>query len=118
MKRKREIVAKAAKRHPSALPVLLVCIWLGGCGYQQQGGRSDRNISPGYQWHSLYREDIQTVAVPVFTNISYRRGIEISLSKAIIQDIEAAYAIATRWFRRTRPTRFWRVRSVRLPPIR
>jgi len=87
MARKLEIFRKAVKRHLSALLALLVCIGLAGCGYQQQGV-TDRNITPGYQWHSLYREDIQTVAVPVFTNISYRRGVEISLSKAIIQDIE------------------------------
>jgi hypothetical protein len=70
-------------------PVLssILILLLAGCGYQQQG-LYDHNQMPGYQWHSLYREDIQTVAVPVFLNISYRRGMEISLSKAIIQDIE------------------------------
>jgi hypothetical protein len=63
--------------------LLLLC----SCGYQQQGVY-DHNQMPGYQWHSLYREDIQTVAVPVFLNVSYHRGLETSLSKAIIQDIE------------------------------
>ncbi len=61
---------------------------LSGCGYQQSGVY-DKNINAGYQWHSLYREDIQTVAVPVFVNRSYRRGVEISLTKAIIQQLEA-----------------------------
>jgi hypothetical protein len=68
---------------PSSILLLLLC----GCGYQEQGVYGG-NTMPGYQWHSLYREDIQTVAVPVFLNTSYRRGIEINLSKAIIQDIE------------------------------
>ncbi len=66
---------------------VLVLLFLSGCGYQQQGV-DDRNQMPGYQWHSLYREDIQTVAVPVFVNTSYRRGIELNLSKAVVQDIE------------------------------
>jgi Lipopolysaccharide-assembly len=67
--------------------ILLLLLPLTGCGYQQQGV-DDRNQMPGYQWHSLYREDIQTVAVPVFVNTSYRRGMEFSLSKAVVQDIE------------------------------
>lgn len=69
---------------------------LSGCGYQQSGVY-DKNINAGYQWHSLYREDIQTVAVPVFVNRSYRRGVEISLTKAIIQQLER-----TRLIRRLR----------------
>jgi hypothetical protein len=63
-----------------------LCLALFGCGYQQQG--VDGHNMPGYQWHSLYREDIQTVAVPVFVNVSYRKGMEINLSRAVIQDIE------------------------------
>jgi hypothetical protein len=66
---------------------ILVLLFLTSCGYQQQGVY-DRNQMPGYQWHSLYREDVQTVAVPVFINTSYRRGVEFNLSKAVIQDIE------------------------------
>lgn len=59
---------------------------IGGCGYQQSG--MDHENTNGYQWHSLYRQDIQTVAVPVFTNVSYRHGLEVSLTKAVIQQIE------------------------------
>ena len=70
---------------PSSIFLLLLS--LTSCGYQQQGVY-DRNQMPGYQWHSLYREDIQTVAVPVFVNTSYHRGVELSLSKAVVQDIE------------------------------
>jgi hypothetical protein len=72
---------------PSSILPLFLLLALTGCGYQQQGVY-DGNQMPGYQWHSLYREDIQTVAVPVFVNTSYRRGMELSLSKAVIQDIE------------------------------
>ena len=42
----------------------------------------------GYQWRSPYREDIKTVAVPVFVNRTYERGLEVSLSTAVIEDIE------------------------------
>ncbi len=65
------------------LPLCPLC----GCGYQESGVYG-HNQTPGYQWHSLYREDIQTVAVPVFTNRTYRRGIEMDLSKAVIEDVE------------------------------
>jgi lipopolysaccharide assembly LptE-like protein len=42
----------------------------------------------GYQWRSPYREDIKTVAVPVFVNRTYYRGLEVTLSQAVIEDIE------------------------------
>jgi hypothetical protein len=57
-----------------------------GCGYQQMG--VDANLTPGYQWHSLYRQDIQTVAVPVFVNRTFRRGLENELTKSVIQQME------------------------------
>jgi len=69
-----------------ALIVLLSGI--AGCGYQQSGVYSEGTNS-GYEWHSLYREDVQTVAVPVFVNRSFQKGIEVNLSKAVIQQVEA-----------------------------
>jgi len=59
-----------------------------GCGYQQSG---DYTITPqsGYKWKSLYREDVHSVAVPIFTNKDFHRGVEFSLTKAIITQIEA-----------------------------
>jgi len=74
-----------------ALPLLVV-----GCDYAQgrmgQGFQSggDRNEpEAGYRWNSLYREDVQTVAVPVFTNKSFRRGVEMRLTQAVIKQLEA-----------------------------
>jgi hypothetical protein len=58
-----------------------------GCGYQQTGV-DNANNTPGYQWHSLYRQDFQTVAVPVFVNRTYRRGLENELTKTIIEQME------------------------------
>lgn len=41
-----------------------------------------------YQWQSLYRQDIQTVAVPIFTSKSFERGVEMQLTKAIVEQME------------------------------
>jgi hypothetical protein len=68
----------------------LMPLWLllSGCGYDQAG---DYNKTPhgAYQWHSLYREDVQTVAVPTFVTRDFRRGVELRLSKAVIIQLEA-----------------------------
>ncbi len=69
----------------AAMLVAVPCLWLSGCaGYQQSGTGSQS----GYQWSSLYRQDVQTVAVPIFTNIDFSRGDEFALSKALVQQIE------------------------------
>ena len=60
---------------------------LSGCGYQQSGVNNG-NVTTGYQWRSLYREDIKTIAVPVFVNRTYQRGLETSLSRAVVEEIE------------------------------
>jgi hypothetical protein len=58
-----------------------------GCGYNQQG--SDKNkLDTGYRWNSLYREDVQTVAVPIFTNRTYSRGLEFRLTEAVVKQLE------------------------------
>jgi hypothetical protein len=61
---------------------------LGGCGYHQ-GSRTESDDSGNYQWRSLYREEYQSVAVPIFTNLDFRRGIEMDLTKAVVQQIES-----------------------------
>ncbi len=58
-----------------------------GCGYQA-AGVGDPDPKSGYQWRSLYREDVQTVAVPVFANRTFRRGLESDLTTAVIQQLE------------------------------
>ncbi|HEX8340801.1 MAG TPA: LptE family protein [Tepidisphaeraceae bacterium] len=56
-----------------------------GCqGYQQSGAGGGGN----YAWSSLYRQDVQTVAVPIFTNVDFARGDEFNLTKAIVTQIE------------------------------
>lgn len=68
----------------------LVALWLslGGCGYNQSGS-SKNQLEAGYHWNSLYREDVQTVAIPIFTNQSFRRGVEFRLTEAVIKQLEA-----------------------------
>ena len=61
---------------------LLLC----GCGYKTTGSAPDANS--WYQWKSLYREDVKTVAVPIFQNKTFRRGVEFQLSKAIVNQME------------------------------
>jgi hypothetical protein len=69
-----------------------------GCGYTQgNDGRKHATVA-GYQWRSLYRDDVKTVAVPIFQNRSFRRGVEFQLSKAIAGHLEATtpYKVAPR----------------------
>lgn len=61
---------------------------LSGCGYNQSGSPNNA-LEGGYTWNSLYREDVQTVAVPIFTNQDFRRGVEFRLTEAIIKQLEA-----------------------------
>ena len=68
--------------------VMMCLLTASGCGYDQSGN-FDQPAHGGYQWHSLYREDVQTVAVPIFANKDFRRGVEFKLSKAVINQMEA-----------------------------
>lgn len=43
--------------------------------------------SKGYSFKSTYREDVKTVAVPVFDNGSFEHGLEAELTDAIIKEI-------------------------------
>jgi len=67
------------------LAALLGC----GCDYSQSN-RYDGKSQGNYQWHSLYRQDIRTVAVPIFRNKSYTRGMEFQLTKAVINYMESS----------------------------
>ena len=75
----------------AALACVAITLAVAGCGYGRgPGGPGDGSSSGsgGYQWRSLYRDDVRTVAVPIFTNRSYRRGVEFSLSRAIVNQLE------------------------------
>jgi len=70
---------------------LLLALTLVGCGYNS-------GIDTGYHWSSLYRTGVRTVAVPIFTNTDFTRGIEFTVSKAVINQLEATtpYKVAAR----------------------
>src|SRR5689334_19574034 len=68
---------------------VVVVLCLSGCGYNNgYSSVGDESKNQWYQWRSLYREDVRTVAVPIFKNKDYRRGVEFSLSKAVVNQIE------------------------------
>lgn len=72
--------------------VLLTCAALVGCGYDQAGAPPRNAVTAGgggYQWRSLYREDVRTVAVPIFTNRTYRRNVEFRLTDSVIKYLES-----------------------------
>ncbi len=52
---------------------------LAGCGYTASdpaaGQTGPTGGLAGYQWKSLYRDDVRTVAVPIFSNRSFRRRV-------------------------------------------
>ena len=71
--------------------VIVATLGAGGCGYNQaeSGAAEGGGGLGGYQWKSLYRDDVRSVAVPIFSNRSFRRGVELQLSKAIVNQLEA-----------------------------
>jgi hypothetical protein len=82
----------AAQRSRRTLPIILRSLFLlPGCGY------SNSSSSTGYHWSSLYRQDVSTVHVPIFKNLTFNRGMEFALSRAVIQKIESTtpYKIAS-----------------------
>jgi hypothetical protein len=64
-----------------------------GCGYSS----NSTSGSSGYHWSSLYRQDVQTVHIPIFKNVTFNRGMEFALSRAVIQKLETMtpYKIAS-----------------------
>ncbi|HZK81000.1 MAG TPA: LptE family protein [Humisphaera sp.] len=68
------------------ISTLLATVALGGCGYHLSGNAEN---DPGYKWHTLYRDDVHTVAVPIFGNRTFYQGAEFRLTKSIIGQLES-----------------------------
>lgn len=51
------------------------------------GGGCATDPSEGYAFGTTYRKDIQTIAVPVFANQTFSRGVELRLTEAIATEI-------------------------------
>jgi hypothetical protein len=45
------------------------------------------SCSSGYSFSSAYREDVNTIAVPVFENTTFSHGTEFALTEAVIKEI-------------------------------
>lgn len=43
----------------------------------------------GYSFQSTYSDQVSTVAVPIFENATYHRGVQFDLTDALIKEIEA-----------------------------
>jgi Lipopolysaccharide-assembly len=87
---------------PPAIRSILAACLLGaslmcaGCGYTLS---NDPNTATSdYHNPTLYRKDVKTVAVPIFTNKTYYRGVEFGLTKAIINQLEthSPYKVVSR----------------------
>ena len=63
----------------TSLVLLVVFLTACGCGYRSGGG---------YQWRSLYRQDVKTVAVPIFATRDFSRGNVFELTSALVRQIE------------------------------
>ncbi len=70
------------------LPAALMALLSGCAGYQ---ATNDYKTQPtgGYEWKSLYREDYDTIAVPIFTSTAFDRGVEFRLTRAVIKELES-----------------------------
>lgn len=75
-----------------ALPVTAL-LALAGCGYTQVNYSNETSAAADgttvSKSRSLYRNDVRTVAVPIFTNRTFERNVEFELSKAIVNYIES-----------------------------
>lgn len=78
------------------LVAFLACV-SAGCNYDQSGKYSATSNGQ-YKWQSLYREDVQTVYVPIFSNKDFHQGVENRLTQAVVQQIESRtpYKVSSR----------------------
>jgi hypothetical protein len=78
---------RIAARSILAGVVLCAAMLSVGCGYTLSNDPA--TATSDYHNPTLYRKDVKTVAVPIFTNHTYYRGIEFNLTKAIINQLES-----------------------------
>lgn len=62
----------------AVLAIALLALILPGCA---------SNPEEGYAWQTSYREDIETVSVPMWDNKTFDQGFEAVLADAIIKEI-------------------------------
>jgi len=59
-----------------------------GCGCLFVCGLMFLNLGCGYMVGGVYSSEVRTVAVPTFSNETYRRGIEFQLTEAVQKEIQ------------------------------
>ncbi len=83
-----------------AMLLAAVLLALTGCSSStHDGGTGAATASPkGYQWKSLHRPNVKTIAVDIFESRDFRRGEEFRITTALAKEIEAytPYKIAPR----------------------
>ena len=62
---------------------------LAGCGYSWSDNGSSFAPQESRASNGIYRQNVSTVAVPIFINTTYARGLELPLTKAVINNLEA-----------------------------
>jgi hypothetical protein len=85
-----------APRAARLTALIVVAAALSGCGYSQANyspgalsGEPDSSTASGAATRGLFREDVRTVAIPIFTNRTFERNVEFDLSKALVNTIES-----------------------------
>jgi len=69
-----------ASRHLLPILLLIASALSAGCA---------TDPTTGYASTSLYRSDIASVAIPLFTNDTFHRDVEVELTDAVIKEIQA-----------------------------
>lgn len=59
--------------------LVLIAVFVGGCA---------SSAERGYVWGGGFRDDIETVSVPVFRNETFEGGVEAMLTEALVKEIE------------------------------
>ena len=66
-------ISVSPRRPAPLLLAVVACLPLAGCGYMVGGP---------------YRQDVQTVSVPIFKSTSFRRDVEYQLTEAVQKEIQ------------------------------
>ncbi len=75
------------------------------------------NPEQGWSANSLYREDVRTIAVPIFENSTFERGVGFELTDAVIKEIELRTPLTIVPESRADTVLLGRVVQVRLDPL-
>ena len=74
----------------AGLTLVVAALFCTGCGYTQANYNENAAAAEAdANSKTLYRDDVQTIAVPIFTNRSFERNVEFDLTKAIVNYIES-----------------------------